>query len=84
LIRSGSTTFSAKDALATASVLAVLIFLAAPGNKKTKISQQHIMLAIRKDEELNQILAEITIGSTGVVLYIHRVFRGIDKSKKEE
>jgi histone H2A len=52
---------------------------AARDNKKTRISPRHIMLAIRNDEELNQLLSNITIASAGVVPHIHRKL--IDKSK---
>jgi histone H2A len=34
---------------------------AARDNKKTRISPRHIMLAIRNDEELNQLLSKIAI-----------------------
>jgi histone H2A len=53
-------------------------------NKKTRISPRHIMLAIRNDEELNQLLSKITIASAGVVPHIHKVLLGTGKSKKEE
>ena len=57
---------------------------AARDNKKTRISPRHIMLAIRNDEELNQLLSNITIASAGVVPHIHKVLLGPGKSKKEE
>ena len=57
---------------------------AARDNKKTRISPRHIMLAIRNDEELNQLLSNITIASAGVVPHIHKVLLGQGKSKKEE
>jgi histone H2A len=57
---------------------------AARDNKKTRISPRHIMLAIRNDEELNQLLSKITIASAGVVPHIHKVLLGPGKSKKEE
>jgi histone H2A len=57
---------------------------AARDNKKTRISPRHIMLAIRNDEELNQLLSKITIASAGVVPHIHKVLLGTGKSKKEE
>jgi histone H2A len=42
------------------------------------------MLAIRNDEELNQLLSKITIVSIGVVLHINKLLLGPGKSKKEE
>jgi hypothetical protein len=42
------------------------------------------MLAIRNDEELNQLLSKITIASAGVVPHIHKVLLGTGKSKKEK
>ncbi|KAK8838459.1 hypothetical protein M9Y10_033086 [Tritrichomonas musculus] len=57
---------------------------AARDNKKTRISPRHIMLAIRNDEELNQLLSHITIASAGVVPHIHKVLLGPTKKGKEE
>ena len=57
---------------------------AARDNKKTRISPRHIMLAIRNDEELNQLLSNITIASAGVVPHIHKVLLGPTKKGKEE
>ena len=45
---------------------------AARDNKKTRISPRHIMLAVRNDEELNQLLQKVTIASAGVVPHIHK------------
>ena len=42
------------------------------------------MLAVRNDEELNQLLSNITIASAGVVPHIHKVLLGQGKTKKEE
>jgi histone H2A len=42
------------------------------------------MLAIRNDEELNQLLSKITIASAGVVPHIHKVLLGTGEPKKEE
>jgi histone H2A len=53
-------------------------------DNKTRISPRLIMLAIRKDEELNRSLASIRIASWGVVPHIHKVLLGIGKSKTEE
>ena len=57
---------------------------AARDDKKTRISPRHIMLAIRNDEELNQLLSNITIASAGVVPHIHKVLLGPTKKGKEE
>lgn len=40
---------------------------AARDNKKTRIIPRHIQLAIRNDEELNKLLAEVTIAQGGVL-----------------
>eukprot|EP00276_Gloeochaete_wittrockiana_P010265 CAMPEP_0184648816 /NCGR_PEP_ID=MMETSP0308-20130426/6047_1 /TAXON_ID=38269 /ORGANISM="Gloeochaete witrockiana, Strain SAG 46.84" /LENGTH=143 /DNA_ID=CAMNT_0027081025 /DNA_START=51 /DNA_END=482 /DNA_ORIENTATION=- len=42
-------------------------------NKKTRIIPRHIQLAIRNDEELNKLLAGVTIASGGVLPNIHQV-----------
>merc|ERR1719216_678729 len=39
---------------------------AAKDNKKQRITPRHIMLAIRNDEELNKLLADVTISCGGV------------------
>ena len=46
---------------------------AARDNKKTRILPRHIMLAIRNDEDLNELLSGVTILSAGIVPRIHRV-----------
>jgi histone H2A len=46
---------------------------AAKDNKKTRIVPRHIQLAIRNDEELNNLLSSITIASGGVMPNIHNV-----------
>ena len=40
---------------------------------KHRIAPRHIMLAIRNDEELNKLLADVTISYGGVVPKIHQV-----------
>lgn len=56
---------------------------AARDNKKTRISPRHIMLAVRNDEELNQLLSNITIASAGVVPHIHKVLLGTKAGKSK-
>jgi histone H2A len=46
---------------------------AARDNKRTRIVPRHIQLAARNDEELNKLLAGITIASGGVLPNIHAV-----------
>ena len=53
-------------------------------DKKTRISPRHIMLAVRNDEELNQLLSNITIASAGAVPHIQKVLLGTTKKGKEE
>ena len=57
---------------------------AARDNKKTRISPRHIMLAVRNDEELNQLLSNITIASAGVVPHIHKILIGSKKGESKE
>ena len=44
---------------------------AARDNKKQRVVPRHIMLAIRNDEELNKLLADVTISAAGVLPNIH-------------
>ena len=46
---------------------------AARDNKKTRIIPRHLQLAIRNDEELNKLLAGVTIAQGGVLPNIHLV-----------
>jgi hypothetical protein len=55
---------------------------AARDNKKRRISPRHIMLAIRNDEELNQLLSKIAIASI-IDQSITRYYRLIQKKKKK-
>eukprot|EP00020_Sapocribrum_chincoteaguense_P000564 CAMPEP_0170742958 /NCGR_PEP_ID=MMETSP0437-20130122/7016_1 /TAXON_ID=0 /ORGANISM="Sexangularia sp." /LENGTH=119 /DNA_ID=CAMNT_0011081603 /DNA_START=61 /DNA_END=420 /DNA_ORIENTATION=+ len=54
---------------------------AARDNKKHRIIPRHIQLAVRNDEELNKLLAGVTIASGGVIPNIHSVLLP-KKSKK--
>ena len=42
-------------------------------NKKARIVPRHIQLAVRNDEELNKLLADVTIANGGVLPNIHSV-----------
>lgn len=57
-------------------------------NKRVRIVPRHIMLAIRNDEELNRLLAHVTISSAGVIPNIHTSLvgpiAGEGKGKKGE
>ena len=46
---------------------------AARDNKKTRVNPRHLQLAIRNDEELNKLLAGVTIAQGGVLPNIHAV-----------
>ena len=46
---------------------------AARDNKKSRIIPRHLQLAIRNDEELNKLLAHVTIAQGGVLPNIHSV-----------
>jgi len=55
---------------------------AARDNKKSRIIPRHVQLAVRNDEELNKLLAGVTIAAGGVLPNIHSVLLP-KKSKKE-
>ena len=46
---------------------------AARDNRKTRINPRHLQLAIRNDEELNKLLAGVTISQDGVLPNIQSV-----------
>ncbi|VDN06046.1 unnamed protein product [Thelazia callipaeda] len=46
---------------------------AARDNKKTRINPRHLQLAVRNDEELNKLLAGVTISQGGVLPNIQAV-----------
>ena len=46
---------------------------AARDNKKSRIIPRHVQLAVRNDEELNKLLAGVTIAAGGVLPNIHSV-----------
>jgi len=46
---------------------------AARDNKKARIIPRHVQLAVRNDEELNKLLAGVTIAAGGVLPNIHSV-----------
>ena len=54
---------------------------AARDNKKARIVPRHIQLAVRNDEELNKLLASVTIASGGVLPNIHNVLLPNKKKK---
>ena len=55
---------------------------AARDNKKMRIIPRHLQLAIRNDEELNKLLAGVTIAQGGVLPNIHSVLLPKKSSKK--
>ena len=57
---------------------------AAKDNKKTRIIPRHLQLAIRNDEELNKLLAGVTIAQGGVLPNIQAVLlpKKSDKAAK--
>jgi histone H2A len=54
---------------------------AARDNKKSRIVPRHVQLAIRNDEELSKLLADVTIANGGVLPNIHSVLLP-NKSKR--
>ena len=57
---------------------------AARDNKKSRIIPRHLQLAIRNDEELNKLLAHVTISQGGVLPNIHSVLLPKKTHKKKE
>jgi histone H2A len=57
---------------------------AARDNKKQRIIPRHIQLAVRNDEELNKLMAGVTIASGGVLPNIHAVLLPKNKKKKKK
>ena len=55
---------------------------AARDNKKSRITPRHLQLAIRSDEELNKLLADVTISQGGVLPNIHSVLLPKKAGKK--
>ncbi|XP_051169300.1 late histone H2A.2.2-like [Leptopilina boulardi] len=56
---------------------------AARDNKRSRIIPRHIQLAIRNDEELNQLLSGVTISQGGVLPHIHSVLLPKKTEKKD-
>lgn len=57
---------------------------AARDNKRKRIVPRHIQLAVRNDEELNQLLGGVTIADGGVLPNIHEVLLPKKKAKGEK
>jgi len=53
-------------------------------NKRVRIVPRHIMLAIKNDEELNKLLANVHISNGGVVPHINQALLPPDKKLKED
>ncbi|XP_043462987.1 histone H2A-like [Leptopilina heterotoma] len=56
---------------------------AARDNKRSRIIPRHIQLAIKNDEEINQLLSGVTISQGGVLPHIHSVLLPKRTEKKE-
>ena len=56
---------------------------AARDNKRQRIIPRHLQLAIRNDEELNQLLGKVTIAAGGVLPNIHQVLLPKKSGKKK-
>ena len=57
---------------------------AARDNKKVRIIPRHVQLAIRDDEELNELLAGVIIAQGGVLPNIHAVLLPRSTKNKKE
>ena len=60
----------------------VVVGNAARDNKKTRIIPRHLQLAVRNDEELNKLLAGVTIAQGGVLPNIQAVLLPKKTEKK--
>lgn len=47
--------------------------------KKVRVTPRHIMLAIRKDDDLRNLLDGVTISNAGVVPYVHACLINVRK-----
>lgn len=56
---------------------------AAIDNKKKRISPRHIRLAVGHDQELNELLSNVTISGGGVIPFINSALLPKVKAKKE-
>lgn len=55
----------------------------AAGQMKVKrITPRHIMLAIRGDEEMDELLKKVVVPEAGVIPHIHNALQPKDKAKK--
>lgn len=53
-------------------------------NKKMRITPRHVMFAIRKDEELGDLLKNVTFSNSGVVPHVHpSLLNGTKKVKSQ-
>ena len=57
---------------------------AAKDNKRKRITPRHLMMAMRGDDELNIITADVIIPGTGVLPHIHPVLVPLKKTKKKK
>ncbi|XP_077386722.1 histone H2A-like [Festucalex cinctus] len=60
---------------------------ACQANKKRRISPRHILLAVKNDEELSQLLAGVTFAEGGVIPNIHTTLlpkRTLPESRAED
>ena len=57
---------------------------AAKDNKKLRIVPRHILLAVKNDDELSQLLGTVTIAQGGVLPNIHSSLLPAKKKKKSQ
>ncbi|KAI8370624.1 histone H2A [Radiomyces spectabilis] len=70
-IRSGAPVYMAAVLEYLAAEILELAGNAARDNHKARIAPRHLQLAVRNDEELNRLLAHVTISQGGVLPNIH-------------
>lgn len=57
---------------------------AARDNKRHSITPRHITLAVRQDQELNQLMEHVTFSQGGVIPFIHNVLLPKKTTKKAQ
>ena len=57
---------------------------AAKDNKRLRIVPRHVMLAVRNDDELAQLLGNVTIANSGVLLNINSALLPEKKKKSKK
>jgi len=82
-IQKGAAVYCAASLEYLVAELVELAGQAARDNKKKRIIPRHLLLAIRNDDELNNLLGDVTIPEGGTFPYIHPSLLPIKTRPKE-